>query len=500
MLVLSASGQTIVVQAPAEDKGVVRLKLEQLPATPPAAELVAASVDAAPPAPPALPALPPAALAPASESEAVPAGPVPAPAAPAPPAPVSLPAPLPARAAPLLPAPAPVPVPESAAPAPPPIMPPAEPVLTRPAIPEDLLGSGAAAPGPAMITCPPIERYRCGVICDGGNRRSDGPGWAAQRLIPWQVFAQGEYVGPPRSAHVSEYRLRVDDQIEFVYRLTAKQVARPYRLEVGDRIHISSVTAAEINQDAFVEPDGAITLPLLGQVPAASRTLDELRAALDQLYKVQLRAPNIVVTPLKLNTRLEELRSAIDSRYSVSGGQTRRVRVTPEGTVQLPAVGSVVIQGLALSEAKREVEERYAQLVDGLEITPILADRAPRYVFVLGEVRTPGRYTLEGPTTVMQAIALAGSWNVGANLKELVVFRRDDCWRLMATKVNVHGAVFGHQPCPGGEIWLRDSDIVLVPKSSLLATDDLINLLFTRGLYGVMPVTTTMNFTKLTTL
>ena len=80
---------------------------------------------------------------------------------------------------------------------------------------------------------------------------------------------------------------------------------------------------------------------------------------------------------------------------------------------------------------------------------------------MLGEVHTPGRYTLEGPTTVMQAIALAGSWNVGANLKELVVFRRDDCWRLMATKVNVFGALFGHQPCPGGEIWLRDSDIVL---------------------------------------
>ena len=369
----------------------------------------------------------------------------------------------------------------------------------RPVAPEGLLGGNGVA-APSLIICPPIQQYRCGVFCDCPNRRGDGPGWASQRMIPWQVFAQGEYVGPPRSAHVSEYRLRVDDQIEFVYRLTASQAARPYRLEVGDRILVSSVTDAGINQEAFVEPDGTITLPLLGQAPAAGRTLDELRAALNDLYKAYLRKPNIVVTPLKLNTRLEELRAAIDSRYSVSGGQTRRVRVTPEGTVQLPAIGSVPIQGLTLSEVKREVDERYSQLVDGMEITPILADRAPRYVFVLGEVRTPGRYTLEGPTTVMQAIALAGSWNVGANLKESVVFRRDDCWRLMATKVNVYAALYGHQPCPGGEIWLRDSDIVLVPKSAVLATDDAINLLFTRGLYSVFPMYTTVNFTKLSTL
>ena len=58
------------------------------------------------------------------------------------------------------------------------------------------------------------------------------------------------------------------------------------------------------------------------------------------------------------------------------------------------------------------MDERYAQYVDGIEITPILITRAPRYVFVVGEVRTPGRYTLEGPTTVMQSIALAGGWNV----------------------------------------------------------------------------------------
>ena len=128
------------------------------------------------------------------------------------------------------------------------------------------------------------------------------------------------------------------------------------------------------------------------------------------------------------------------------------------------------------------MEERYAQFFDGLEVMPILATRRRATSFVVGEVRTPGRYTLEGPTTIMQAIALAGGWNNGANLRQMVVFRRDDCWRLMATKIDIHGALYGKRPCPADEIWLRDSDIVLVPKSAVLVTDDAINLLFTRGM------------------
>ncbi len=100
----------------------------------------------------------------------------------------------------------------------------------------------------------------------------------------------------------------------------------------------------------------------------------------------------------------------------------------------------------------------------------------------------------------MQAISLAGSWRVGANLRQIVVFRRGDDWRLLATMVNLEAALFGHQATPPGEIWIDDSDVVIVPKSPILMTDDFINLVFTRGIYGVFPMYTTLNFTKLSTL
>ena len=81
-----------------------------------------------------------------------------------------------------------------------------------------------------------------------------------------------------------------------------------------------------------------------------------------------------------------------------------------------------------------------------------------------------------------------------------MVFRRGDDWRLLATMINLQAALFGNQPCPPGEIWIDDSDIVIVPKSKILVTDDLINLLFTRGLYGVFPMTTQLSFLKTSSL
>ena len=194
-----------------------------------------------------------------------------------------------------------------------------------------------------------------------------------------------------------------------------------------------------------------------------------------------------------MNTKLDDLRATVDARAG-TGGQGLEVRVTPDGTISLPAVGPVPVQGLTLEEVEREINLRYALEVEGIEITPILETRAPRYVYVLGEVKLPGRYALEGPTTVMQAISMGGSWNVGANLKQVVVFRRGDDWRLMATMVDLQGALAGKCKCPAGEIWLGDSDVVLVPKSTILQADDFINLVFTRGIYGVMPFSTSYEF------
>jgi len=346
----------------------------------------------------------------------------------------------------------------------------------------------------------PIEPYeRCGLDCGGCQQCQ--PSWRQRGPIPWQVFAQGEYVGPHRTRHVSEYRLRVDDVIDFVYRLTREKTDSPYQLNVGDSVQIESITDAQLNRDLIIQPDGNITLLMLGQVRAAGLTVAQVTQNLEQAYKKFYPEPAITVTPLLVNTKLDDLRNSVDSRYG-TGGQARQSRVTPEGTIQLPAIGSVPAQGLTLAELKREVDQRYMDDgILGIEVTPILFARAPRYVYVLGEVRTPGRFELTGPTTVMQSIAMAGGWNYGGALKYIVVFRRAEDWRLIATRLDLRSTLFGNQPCPADEIWIRDSDLVLIPKNTILRADDFIDLVFTRGIYGVLPMSgIVLNFSKLSSI
>jgi len=329
---------------------------------------------------------------------------------------------------------------------------------------------------------PPIS----GVDCRMGDGCGE-PHWKAWGPIPWQAFAQGEYVGPARLSHVPEYHIRVDDQIEFIYRLTREELSRGYLLEVGDIIRIESIIDPTLNREVTIQPDGTVDLLLIGEVRVARRLASDVRADLNERYKKYYKVTDINVTRVKTQTRLEDLRAAVDSRF-FSGGQGKQARVTPEGTISLPAIGTVPAQGLTLDELKLEVDERYRQVVDGLEVTPILAQRAPRFIYVVGEVRNPGRFDLQGPTTAMQSIALAGGWNNGGNLRQVVVFRRAEDWRLLATKLDIRGGLYGERPAPSDEIWLRDSDVVVVPKMPVQRIDDLAELIFTRGIYRIVPI------------
>jgi polysaccharide biosynthesis/export protein len=330
-------------------------------------------------------------------------------------------------------------------------------------------------------------------------------GWDARGMIPWQEFAQGEYVGHARTPHVPEYRIREGDVVAIYYRRTREELSRPYELQVGDRIRVESLTAGRastsaaagggeaqptddsISRELVIQPDGTITLPLLGQVRATRRTIPALRDELEEQYKKYFRVPSITVTPLTVNTKLEDLLNTVDSRAGTLGGLQIQVTVTPAGDIQLPGIASVFVQGLTLNEARQEIDSQYDAAIPGVHVTLVLSQRAKRFIYVLGEVAQPGRYELEAPTDVIQALALAGRWTPGSNLRQVVVFRRGPDWRLMATMLDLRGALYARRPVPADDIWMNDSDIVLVPKTPIQQTDDFIEQYVTRGLYSLVP-------------
>jgi len=159
----------------------------------------------------------------------------------------------------------------------------------------------------------------------------------------------------------------------------------------------------------------------------------------------------------------------------------------PDGQIRLPGIGGVNVQGFTLEQLKREINLRYAEVVVGLEVEPILAQQAPYFVYVLGQVATPGRQQLSAPTSVMGAIAASGGHLPGGDLRQVVVFRRAEDWRLISTMLDLNGAIRGKRPTPADEIWLRDGDFVIVPERPIRLFNNFVSQVFTEGIYGIVP-------------
>lgn len=67
-------------------------------------------------------------------------------------------------------------------------------------------------------------------------------------------------------------------------------------LAPGDVVKLSFQAAPELNQSQKIRADGKLSLPLIGEVDAAHKTVGQLQSELVQLYKPQLKSPEVVVT------------------------------------------------------------------------------------------------------------------------------------------------------------------------------------------------------------
>ena len=69
-----------------------------------------------------------------------------------------------------------------------------------------------------------------------------------------------------------------------------------YVLYPGDEIEIATPTAAELTRTQRIGPDGRISLPLVGQIMAADRTIAEVEADAAAAFASQLRRPIVEIT------------------------------------------------------------------------------------------------------------------------------------------------------------------------------------------------------------
>lgn len=104
----------------------------------------------------------------------------------------------------------------------------------------------------------------------------------------------------------------------------------------------------------------------------------------------------------------------------------RKVLVRPDGGVSFPLVGDIQVSGRTPLEVQDEIRSRLERYVPDAEVT-VAVDKISGYtIFVLGEVKEPGQFTLGRYVDVVQALTLAGGTTPYASESKIQILRRQD--------------------------------------------------------------------------
>lgn len=112
------------------------------------------------------------------------------------------------------------------------------------------------------------------------------------------------------------------------------------------------------------------------------------------------------------------------SVFGIEGLEKIDVQVDGGGNITFPLIGVVEVSGRTIAEIQQEVRSRLqAKYVRDPQVTVNLKKAADRVVTVEGQVSKSGSYPILGRTTLLKAVANAGSPAEFARLHEVVVFR-----------------------------------------------------------------------------
>jgi polysaccharide export outer membrane protein len=138
--------------------------------------------------------------------------------------------------------------------------------------------------------------------------------------------------------------------------------------------------------------------------------------------------------------------------------------VADDGTIRVPLAGSVPVGGLSSEAAARRVEKAFKDggfFVDPhvtLTVTQSLSQR----VSVLGEVKLPGRYPIDGKTSIIDLLAQAGGQTEFAS-NTVYVLRTDAAGAVKRYPINLKDLMGPGASTPTQ--LLRAGDSVFVPRA-----------------------------------
>jgi len=216
-----------------------------------------------------------------------------------------------------------------------------------------------------------------------------------------------------------------------------------YQLRPTDTINITVVNQPDLSHQYVVDEVGNLRLPLIGQLRVVGLTATGLAAELHRRLEEFFTDPQVSVDvervmrvfvfggvsvpgtyELTKNMTLIELLA----RAGYGGASEALIIRTKDSTTPIDPDADADVIRVNLREFEKDLEtgtlSRNVVLEEGDTIFIPRVD--PNRIYVSGEVREPGAYSVPEGTTVLQALTLAGGPTPGAALNRVKIMRLVD--------------------------------------------------------------------------
>lgn len=147
------------------------------------------------------------------------------------------------------------------------------------------------------------------------------------------------------------------------------------------------------------------------------------------------------------------------SSQRVNLGQISGTVVQKDGYVYLPVIGRLKAEGRTVVEFRAALEQAAARYVVDPQVSVEILEYASQKFYVLGNVPKPGAFPVDGDTTLLEGIGLAGGAAPGADLESAYVIRNGELLPISLADILLRGDVERN-------IYMQDGDVVFVPDGS----------------------------------
>ena len=201
-----------------------------------------------------------------------------------------------------------------------------------------------------------------------------------------------------------------------------------------DVLEVTVFGESDVSGKFLVEADGTFNFPMIGRVPAAGRTLRAIERELhNRLADGFLQNPQVTVAVGQSRSgRIFMVGEVLrPGTYPLTVQMTLiEALATAGSTTTAAAAHAVIIRGSQAGKASDVLQVdlgsfQTGSLADNIALRDgdvVVVPRAES-IYILGEVRNPGAYTLEKATTVLQALALAGGVTPRASMSRIRIIR-----------------------------------------------------------------------------